>query len=423
METQDPIETIRKYNFWDDEPFDLGYPRPSYLKKLSDLLGNRLVKVVLGQRRSGKSHLMRCLIYQLIQTKQIAANQILYINKELYDFNFIQHGDHLIALVKAYRQTLKPKGKIYIFIDEIQEITQWEKAVDSLSQNYQEPAEVVITGSNANLLSGELATYLGGRYVTLTIYPFGYEEYVGVIGKTRSKATLIQYLHEGGLPELYALPNAETKFNYIQSLLDSIVLRDIVQRNHIRDIDLLKKVIYFATDSVGSLLSISSIVKALAQKGYATNPETLGNYLHFCQNAFYLHECSRYDIRGKQILTGEKKYYLNDLAFERMAHSGFELRTHRLLENAVYLSLLRQGYRVYVGRIGDKEIDFIAEKQKEKLYVQVAYLLPEKKVVEREFGNLLLIKDNYPKWVVSLDEVPIGSIEGVLHYPAWEILV
>lgn len=417
------IDLLKKYNYWTDEHLELGYPRPRYLQKLSNLMGNKLVKVVLGQRRSGKSHLLRALIAQLIQTKKINASQTLYINKELHDFNFIQQADHLIEVVTAYRKMMNPQGKAYIFLDEVQEIKDWEKAVNSLSQNHREPAEIVITGSNANLLSGELATYLGGRYITLTVYPFGYEEYLQVVNQSRSKNSLIEYLHEGGLAELYSLPNSETKFNYVQSLLDSIVLRDIVQRNQIRDIDLLEKTIHFTTDSVGSLLSIPSICKTLLQQGYKTNPETLGNYLHYCENAFFLHECPRYEMRGKQILTGEKKYYLNDLAFNRVAHSGFDLRIHRLLENAIYLSLLRQDYKVYVGRIDNKEIDFVAEKQNEKIYIQVAYLLSDQKVIEREFGNLLRIQDNYPKWVVSLDEIPIGNIEGVLHRPAWEILV
>ncbi len=421
MEIQ-PIDIVRKYNYWDNIPLEQGYPRLEYLKNLSDLLGNHLVKVILGQRRSGKSHLMRALLTQLIQSQQITPEQCLYINMELHDFSFIKNADDLMKLIATYRESLKVQGKIYIFLDEVQEIEGWEKAVNSLSQNHLEPAEVIITGSNANLLSGELATYLSGRYLTLTVYPFSYEEYLQVIGQPRNKSSLIQYLNEGGLPELYSLPNPETKFNYVQSLLDSIVLRDIVQRNQIREVDLLKKIIHFATDSVGSMLSIPSLVKILKSQGYKTNPETLANYLHYCMNAFYLHDCARYDIRGKQILTGEKKYYLNDLAFNRIAHTGFDSRTHRFLENAVYLSLLRQGYQVHVGRIDNKEIDFIAEKQNEKIYIQVAYLLPDKRVIEREFGNLLLIHDNYPKWVVSMDEDPIGNIEGILHQPAWKII-
>lgn len=400
----------------------MGYARPSYLEKLLDLMGNNLVKVILGQRRAGKSHLMRSVMTDLIHNQHIYPHQILYINMELYDFNFIQHADDLMRVIARYRTDMNPKDKAYIFIDEIQEIEGWEKAVNSLSQNHLEPAEIVITGSNANLLSGELATYLGGRYVTMTVYPFSYGEYLQVIKQERSKATLLQYMNEGGLPELYGLPNEESKFNYIQSLLDSIVLRDIVQRNQIRDVDLLEKIIHFATDSVGSLLSIASIIGTLKHQGYKTNHETLANYLLFCQNAFYLHSCARYDMRGKQILTGEKKYYLNDLAFSHIANTGFDLKIHRQLENAVYLSLLRQGYQVYVGRIDNKEIDFIAEKQGEKIYIQVAYLLSDEKTLRREFGNLLLIPDNYPKWVVTLDEGHIGNIEGIIHYPAWEIV-
>lgn len=416
------IDLLRKYNFWDGVSLPEGYPRLDYLRQLTDLMGNNLVKVVLGQRRVGKSHLLRSLIHGLIHSHRIAPHQTLYINKELFDFSFIDSAEVLIEVVATYRKAMNPSDKAYIIIDEIQEINHWEKAVDSLSQDYRFPAEIFITGSNANLLSGELATYIAGRYVTLNVYPFSYEEFLHVIKGTRSKDTLLSYLNEGGLPELYRLPTAESKQNYMQSLLDSIVLRDIVQRNQIRDVDLLKKVIHFATSSIGSLVSIGSIVKKLSTEGYKTNVETIGNYLDYCENAYYLHSCARYDLRGKQILMGEKKYYLNEISFKKLIHSGYEPYIHRLLENAVYLSLLRKGYRVTVGRFHDKEVDFVAEKNNEKLYVQVAYLLSDEKVIEREFGNLLLIADNYPKWVVSLDEVAIPNIEGILHFPVWEML-
>jgi len=416
------ITVFEEYNFWGDQPIEFGHLRSTYLKTLENYTGNSLIKVILGQRRSGKSRLMRMMIHHLIHAMNVPPRNTLYINKELHDFDFIRDAKTLMESFQLYRETLRPEGKIYFFIDEVQDIQGWEKALNSLSQDYRLAIEIFITGSNANLLSSELATYISGRYLSLMVYPFSYEEYLQAFGLQRSKASVLNYIDEGGLPELYQLGQLESKQNYVQSLLDSIVLRDIVQRNRIRDTFLLEKLIDFAIDSVGSMLSISSIVKTLSQHKYKSNAETVGNYLDFCKNAFFLHECQRYDLRGKQILIGERKYYLNDLAFKKFYHSKFETKISRLLENAVYLSLLRQGYCVYVGRYNDKEVDFIAERADEKLYIQVAYLLTDEAVIEREFSSLLLIKDNYPKWVVSLDEFNLGNVQGVLHKQLWDIL-
>ena len=416
------INILEKYNFWDGSSIEFGYLRPSYLNKLENFLESALVKVILGQRRCGKSRLMRMMIHHLIYQHHVCAINILYINKELHDFSFITNAASLIETFQLYCETKQPKGKIYFFIDEVQDILDWEKAINSLSQDYRLQIELFITGSNANLLSGELATHLSGRYLSIDVYPFSYEEYLHVFSLTRNKASVLQYLDDGGLAELYQFNQTESKQNYIQSLMDSIVLRDIVQRHRIRDTFLLEKVIHFAIDSVGSMLSISSIIKTIARHGYHANAETIGNYLDFCKNAFFLHECERYDLRGKQILIGERKYYLNDLAFKTFHNSKFETHISRKLENAVYLSLRRQNYNVYVGRYDDKEVDFVAEKAGEKCYIQVAYLLADEKVVQREFSSLSLIQDNYPKWVVSLDDINHGNLQGILHKQLWDIL-
>ncbi len=419
---QEILNILEKYNFWGDQVIDCGYPRDAYLKQLQGYLDNALVKVILGQRRSGKSRIMRMMIHHLITVRKIHPHNIIYINKELHDFNFINTAQSLIDTLQIYRDSKHPVGKVYLFLDEVQEINGWETVINSLSQDYRVVTEVFISGSNANLLSSEMATYLSGRYLTITVFPFGYEEYLHVVQLPRNKASVLQYLLDGGMPELYQLSSLEAKQNYVQSLLDSIVLRDIVQRNKIRDVFLLEKIIQFTIDSIGSMVSIPSIIKSMQALRYKSNAETLGNYLAFCQNAYFIHECPRYDLRGKQILTGERKFYLNDLAFRTYCRSGFDTGISRLLENAVYLSLLRQGYTVYVGRHYHQEIDFIAEKGNEKLYVQVAYHLSDDAVIDREFGNFRLIQDNYPKWVVSLDEVHLGNREGILHKQLWDVL-
>jgi predicted AAA+ superfamily ATPase len=422
LSSGEKIAILDKYNFWDGKAMIFGYIRPSYLNRLQGFLNNSLIKVILGQRRAGKSRIMRMMIEHLTTDLKISPQNCLYINKELHDFNFINDAQALMNAIQLYREIQQPQGKIYLFLDEVQEIEGWEIAVNSLSQDYQVETEIFITGSNANLLSSDLATYLSGRYLTMTVYPFSYEEYLQVVQLPRCKSTVLDYLREGGMPELYQLQGQEAKQNYVQSLLDSIVLRDIVQRNRVRDVFLLEKLIHFTVDSVGSMLSIPSIIKSLQRLGYKSNAETLGNYLAFCQNAFFLHECPRYDLRGKQILIGERKYYLNDLAFKSILQTGFDANVNRMLENLVYLSLRRQGYQVYVGRFNHQEIDFVAEKNNEKLYVQVAYILASDVVVEREFGNLHLIRDNYPKWVVTLDDINFGNRNGVLHKQIWDVL-
>lgn len=414
---------LEKYNFWDGQFIEYGYLRPAYLNKIEPLLGNSLVKVIVGQRRCGKSRLMRMVIHHLINKQGVRAQNIFYINKELHAFDFIKNDHNLMEVFKLYQETQKPDGKIYFFIDEIQEIEGWEKAINSLSQDYCLSIELFISGSNAHLLSGELATYLGGRYLTLTVYPFGYEEYCQILSFPKGKESVLHYLEHGGLPESLQFSQTESKQNYVQSLIDSIVLRDIVQRHQVRDVYLLEKILRFIIDSVGRMFSIPSIVKTLAQYGHRSNVETIGNYLNYIQETFLIHECERYDLRGKQILTGERKYYLNDLAFKIFNESKFGTHITRLVENAVYLSLLRQGYKIYVGRVGDKEVDFVAEKSGEKLYIQATYLLADENVINREFGSLALIHDNYPKWVVSLDDVNHGNMQGILHKPLWEILV
>jgi len=416
------ISILEKYNFWRDSVIDYGYLRPTYLNQLKNFLGNPLIKVILGQRRSGKSRIMRMMIHELIFSHQVNPHNILYINKELFDFDFIQDPQTLLETFEIYKTIHSPTGKIYFLIDEIQEIKHWEKALNSLSQDYRLNIELFITGSNANLLSSELSSYLSGRYLSMMVYPFSYAEYLQVFSFPRGKDSVLNYLTEGGLPEIYQLNSQETKQNYIQSLLDSIVLRDIVQRNRIRDTALLEKLIHFSIDSIGSMLSISSIIKSISQHGYQSNAETISNYLDFCKNAYFLHECQRYDLRGKQILIGERKYYLNDLAFKTGIHSHFETKISRLLENAVYLTLLRQGYQVYVGRYHDKEVDFVAERADEKLYIQVAYLLSDEAVIQRDLRSLACIQDNYPKWIVSMDEINYGNQAGILHKHIWDIL-
>ena len=413
------FEMLERNNFWTDEVVGFGYLRAIYLSKLENYLDNNLVKVLLGQRRVGKSYILRMLIDYLISKKGVNPHNILYINMDLHDFNYIKDSQALITTIELYRSNLKPKGKIYLFLDEIQEIKGWEKVINSLSQQYKVQYEIFITGSNANVLYSDLATYLSGRYVSFEVFPFGYGEYCGIKKLEKNKITFLEYLKNGGIPEIYSLNNIELQQNYIASLKDSIILRDIIQKNNVRDVVLLGKLVDFLIDSLGSPFSVNSVVKTLTSSGYRTNNETIGTYLTFLKEAYFIHDSVRYDLKGKKILKGEKKYYLNDLAFKYYLSSSFDFSIGRYLENVIYMELKRQQYKVYTGKINGKEIDFIAEANGDKKYIQVTYLLSDETVINREFGNLELIKDNYEKLVISLDDINMGNREGVKHVNAW----
>jgi len=416
------IDVLKKYNYWAEEDIETGYSRKAYVEKFSRYLNNKLIKVILGQRRAGKSYLLRMMIKHLTEDQGISRQNILYINKDIAELDFINNSKQLVNVVNEYRKVINPDGKVFILLDEVQEIKDWEKAVNSFSQDYKFDYEVFITGSNANLLSAELSTYLSGRYIDFEVFPFSYEEYIGFRNLQRSKDSLLNYLKNGGIPESYNLENPEMKRNYILNLKDSIVLRDIVRRHHIRDVYLLEKLINFMIDSIGSLFSINKVVNYLKSSGYKANAETIGNYVDYMKGAFFIHEVDRFDIKGKRVLSSEKKYYLNDLGFKYFLSSSFDFVVGKYLENAVYLDLKRKGYQVYTGTLKNKEIDFIAEKDGDRKYVQVCYLLADETVVEREFGNLEQVADHYEKVVVSLDDVNLGNRKGIKHLNAWEFI-
>ena len=415
------IDILRKYNFWDNQKINIGFPRETYMKHIANYLNNNLVKVLLGQRRVGKSYILRMIIKLLLEKKNVPKQNIIYINKDIAALDFINSASKLDEIINLYINKLKPKGKIFVLLDEIQEISGWEKCVNSMAQDYTREFEIFITGSNANLLSSELATYLGGRYVTINIFPFNYSEFIQIYNLKRNKDSYLKFLFSGGMPELYSLSKKETKSNYISSLKDSIILRDIIQRHNIRDVTLLNRLIDFVIDTHASLFSPNKIVKSLISLGVKTNIETISAYLKYMVDAFFIHESFRFDLKGKRILAGERKYYLNDLSFKYYLSSSFDRGIGRYLENAVFLHYKQKNYKIFTGKLKNHEIDFVIEKNNDKKYVQVSYLLPNENVINREFGNLLSIKDNFDKIVVSLDDINLGSIKGVKHINAWNL--
>jgi predicted AAA+ superfamily ATPase len=413
------IKKVESYNFWNKTAF-LGINRKEYVQKLIDYQNSKLIKVLVGQRRVGKSYILRQYITHLINQGVNPENTI-YINKEYTDFDFLEKYQDLDVFIKTYIEVKKITGKIHLFIDEVQRIENWEKLINSLSQDYTKEIEIIITGSNSNLLSGELSTLLSGRYVQFLVLPLSFEEYVLFNQMETTRTNYITYLQSGGLPELVHLPIEETKKHYLGALRDTILLRDIVQRYQIKDTMLLSDVFTYLTNNISNLFSINNLINYFKSKNRKTNYETLSNYIHYILQTYVVYKCERYDIKGKEIIAGNAKYYLNDLSFKNLLYPGFTHGYGYLLENLVYLELLRNGFTPYVGTLKNKEIDFIALKNGKQLYIQVAFSMTEKDTIDREYASLLDIKDNYEKWIVSMDEIPLANREGIKNIQAWEL--
>lgn len=413
------FKKLEKYNFWHTEKIPTGFLRNTYLQKIKKYMGNNLIKVLMGQRRVGKSYILRQIIQMLINEK-INPKNIFYLNKELIEFDEIKNYTDLAGLIEEYRKRLKPKGKIYVMLDEIQEISEWEKIVNSLAQNYKRPHEIFITGSNSHLLSGELATYLSGRSIAFEILPFLFGEFCEYFSLKKNKENYLNYMRTGGLPELYNLQDREAKINYIASLKNTILLKDIVARFNIKDVNLLEDLFIFLAGNIGNLFSINKIVQYLKSHKRNTNHETIANYIDYLKQSFIIHEVDKYDIRGKAVLAGNKKYYLNDLAFRTYPSSGFDEGIGKNLENMLYMDYRAQGYQIYVGSMEQEEVDFILEKGNERKYIQIAYLLSTEKVIKRELRSLQKIRDAHEKIIISLDEISFGNKDGIKHLTPWE---
>lgn len=414
------INSIRKYNFWDANPIDSGYPRIFYTDKIGQYIGNKLVKVLVGQRRAGKSYILRQIATKLI-SEGVQRENILYINKEYMELATLRSAVELEELYKAYRQTFNPTGKVYIFMDEIQYIDEWEWFVNSHSQDFTEPCELFISGSNSNLLSGELATLLSGRYVEFEVFPFSYIEYCGITRQEVGSNSYKKFLQSGALPELFNLPNEEMKQNYVSSIKDTVMLRDIVGRYNVKDVKLLDDLFVYLVNTASNLISITNIINFFASKKRKTNYETLSSYINYLENSFLVHRAERYNIKGKDTISGNSKYYLNDLSYRNYLYAGYGYGIGYLLENSVYLSLRRAGYQVYVGTIKDAEVDFVAIKGERRMYMQVTLQLTEEQTIEREYRPLKLIDDNFDKYVVSMDDYKIPTNEGIEHMSAWNM--
>lgn len=396
--------------------------RDLYLNKIKPFIDKEIIKVLTGIRRSGKSVMLKLLMNEIL-SREVSKGQIIYLNFEDLKNRSLCSFDVLHNYILKNSEKNK---KTYLFLDEIQEVSSWEKCINSLRVQEDYQFDIYITGSNAKLLSGELATYLAGRYVEFIIYPFSFKEFLEAISQIKpiSKAQAFnEYIKFGGMPFLHNLNfQLEPSLQYLKDVYSSIILKDITQRNNIRDIDLLEKIITYVIANIGNTFSATSISKFFKSENRKTSPETILNYIKVCEEVFLIYKVQRNDLIGKKILSVNEKYYIADHGIREAIFENNQKDINQILENIIFIEMLRRGYEVKIGKINDLEVDFICTKYDEKIYIQVAYLLASPETIEREFSVLELIKDNFPKYVVSMDQFDM-SRNGIKHYNIIDFLL
>ena len=382
--------------------------RPDYLEKLKPFIDVKVIKILAGIRRCGKSTILEMLKQELISNgvKEDHIISINYSNVEFdKSFNFLKMYDELKA-------KFVDEKKYYLLLDELQEVDGWEKTVNSLFE--EKNVDIYVTGSNSKLLSSEISTYLTGRYVTISVYTLSFKEYLTFKNNQNKpiKEQLQDYIRFGGFP-LVAISNLDEKASYqiVEDIYNSVVVNDITKKHNIQNIDLFNRVVRFIVENIGKTFSANSIVKFLKSENRTISVETIYNYLQWLEKAFVIYRCKRYDLQGKNILKTQEKFYIADRSI-KYALFGFNPTTiASMMENLVYFELKRRGYDVFIGKNVDKEIDFVAIDRDKKLYIQVCRELPKES--DREFANLIEIKDNYPKMIVTLDDYASGNVNGI----------
>ncbi len=392
--------------------------RDLYLNRISSLIDKDIIKVIVGVRRCGKSYMFNLIINELIG-RGIDKDNIILINFESAKYRNVSNPRELDLLVRDLTKDIE--GKIYLFFDEIQNVNEWEKSINSFRVDYD--CDIYLTGSNSKLLSGELATHLAGRYMEIKMYPFSFKEYLDYKKISPNKKAFTDYLTYGGFPFLLSLESEIDKTEYLNDIFNSIFLKDIIERFSIRDTSLLTRIVDFILDSTGKIVSSKSISDYLRTKEkIKVSPKTVYNYLDYLTNAYLLYKVQREDIEGKKILSINEKYYCVDQGFNQVRIGRNQLNNSRIMENIVYFELLRRGYEITIGCVGDYEIDFVCKKMGEKIYVQVTRELTSEDTIEREFRPLLMVKDNYPKYVISTDEFDM-SHDGIKHMNILDFLL
>ncbi|MCD4772028.1 MAG: ATP-binding protein [Bacteroidales bacterium] len=390
--------------------------RENYINKLIPFIDKDIIKVLIGQRRVGKSYMLFQIIEHIIQNNPTA--NIIYINKELIDFDFIKDYKDLIE----YIRNNSINGKIYLFIDEIQDIEQFEKALRSLSAEGK--YDIYCTGSNAQLLSGDIAGLLSGRSIEIKIFSLSFKEFLKFHKLNDNDEALHKYIKYGGLPYLVNLKlDDNVIFDYLKNIYSTILFKDVVSNQNIRNVYFLEKLVQYIADNTGSIVSAKKISDFLKSQKINISSQVVLNYLSHLTNALLVFKVMRAEIQGKKIFETGEKYFFEDIGLRNSIVGFKQVDIAKILENVVFLQLLISGYDVSVGKLGENEIDFVANKNGEKKYFQVAYLLSDKTTIEREFGNLLKIKDNYPKYVISMDNIQGNTYEGIQQISLHEFLL
>ncbi len=378
--------------------------RDKYLNQIKDFIDKPVIKVITGMRRCGKSVILQQ-IQEILISRGVDETQIFYINFESLKYEDLKDYRSLYQTISDAAQ--KSDSRLYILLDEIQEVDGWEKAVNSFRVDFD--CDIYITGSNARLLAGDLTTLLSGRYVEIRIYPLSFNEYLAFAEANEEEKELsiqenfANYLRYGGLPGIHEMKWEEERiYQYLYDIYNSVLLKDVIKRNNIRDTSLLENIIKYLMDNIGNTFSAKTISDFLKSQGRKLSTETVYNYLHALENAFLIHKVSRYDIKGKRLLETQEKFYLSDLGIRHAVIGYHDDDISGLLENIVYLELLRNGYSVRIGKQGAAEVDFVADRGDERAYLQICYILT-KENTDREFRPLESIRDNYEKTVLTTD--------------------
>lgn len=383
--------------------------RELYLNQIVPLIDNELIKVITGIRRCGKSYMLGLIIDELLG-RGISRDNIFLINFEMAKYRNVRNSRELDLLIESLVKDVE--GKVYLFFDEIQNVDGWELSINACRVDWD--SDIYVTGSNSKLLSGEFASHLTGRYFEIKMYPFSYKEFLDYKGVNSSDAYFKEYLEYGGFPQIFNL-SPEDKLKNLNDLFNSIIYNDILSRFNVRNVGLFERLVIFLMDNMGKVFSANSICDYLKDEvRIEVAPNTIYNYINYLSYSRLINKVQREDVEGKEIIKLFEKYYVTDHGFNQVFNGRNVTNISRTIENIVYVELLRRGFAVTIGKVGDYEVDFVAKKNKQRIYVQVSYLLSSEKTVKREFGSLLKIRDNYPKYVISMDQFDF-SREGIIH--------
>lgn len=381
--------------------------RDLYLNQIRPFMQTDLIKIIVGIRRSGKSTLMKQIIEEL-KENGVDEKRIIYLNFEDYHIGEYKNKDRLYDYLET---NVIADGKTYIFLDEVQEVDNFEQVVNSL--NATKDVDIYLTGSNSKMLSGEYATLLTGRYKSFKVFPFSFKELVEFHGNKNKKELFNEFINYGGFPIIQNFAIKDQKVSILRDLYDSIVIKDIIQRHNVSNVDALDKYISYLLNTVASQFSAKNIINYFKNEGRIISKETLYNYISYAKEVLLIYSAKRYDLKGKKLLTTNEKYFVNDQGLRATKFDNIK-DIEKIFENIVFFELIRRGYEVSVGNIGDKEIDFIATKNNNTEYYQVTYIMETSKTRDREFGSLNMINDQYPKYVLSLDSVDFSQY-GIIH--------